>query len=109
MVALAPPDLKYNFLKPYIGYAIVDPLGEPLGVLWNFAVDETTGELAYAIFQSGDKWYAFLWDEFHLSEYEELQLKMTAELLEELPGLNPRECPDWRGHRVRLLQEPVLN
>lgn len=109
MVALAPPNLKYDFLKPYIGYPIIDPLGDELGELWNFAIDETTGELAYAIIQNGDKWYAFLWDEFHLREDDELELQMTAELLAELPGLNPQQCPEWRGHRVRLLREPVWN
>ena len=109
MVALAPAYSKYHCLEAYIGYDIVSPLGEDLGTLWNFAIDETTGELAYAIFRSGDKCYAFLWDEFHLIEDEVLELMMPAELLAELPGLDPQRCPAWRGHRVRLLHEPSLN
>jgi hypothetical protein len=101
--------MQHEILKTYLGYEIVSPLNEHLGDLWNFAIDECTGELAYAIFRSGDKCYAFLWDEFHLSEENVLELMMTAQLLRELPGLEPYECPDWRGHRVRLLYEPSLN
>jgi hypothetical protein len=107
MAALSPLTLQHEFIKSYLGYEIVSPLDEHLGVLWNFAIDETTGEVAYAIFQRGEKHYGFLWDEFHLVNEHTLQIVMTAELLEELPGLDPKHCPPWRGHHVRLLEESV--
>jgi sporulation protein YlmC with PRC-barrel domain len=108
MPALSPIDLHYEVIKTYLGYEVVSPRGEHLGRLWNFAIDETTSEVAYAIFQSGDKFYGFLWDEFHLCEENTLEIGMTAELLDELPGLDPEHCPPWRGHPVRLLDESVL-
>ena len=105
----SPANLRSETLKTYLGYDIVSPNGEHLGVLWNFAIDETTGELAYAIFKNGDKCYAFLWDDFHLSAESMLEIMMTADLLSEMPGLDPQQCPPWRGHRVRLLHEPSMN
>jgi hypothetical protein len=109
MPTLSPVTLQYEVIRTYLGYEIVSPLGEHLGMLWNFAIDETTGEVAYAIFQCGDKFYGFLWDEFHLHDENILEIRMTAELLDELPGLDPEDCPPWRGHHVRLLDETVLH
>lgn len=105
MATLTPANLQYEVIKTYIGYEIVGPRGEHLGTLWNFAIDEMTGDVAYAIFQNGDKFYGFLWDEFRLREENTLEIMMTGELLDELPGLDPEDCPPWRGHRVRLLEE----
>jgi sporulation protein YlmC with PRC-barrel domain len=109
MPTLSPVNLQYEVIKTYLGYEIVSPRGEHLGTLWNFAIDETTGEVAYAIFQSAEKFYGFLWDEFHLREENTLEIMMTGELLDELPGLDPVQCPPWRGHRVRLLEESSLD
>lgn len=108
MATMSPINLQHEAIKTYLGYEIVSPLGEHLGMLWNFAIDETTGEVAYAIFQHGEKHYGFLWDEFHLREENTLEIMMTAELLEELPGLDPAHCPSWRGNKVRLLEESPL-
>lgn len=108
MPALSPASLQCDILRTYLGYEVVSPLGETLGELWNFAIDETTGELAYAIFQCGEKFHAFLWDEFHLCDQHTLQIMLTTELLDELPGLDLQQCPDWRGHRVCLLDATTL-
>lgn len=101
--------MRYEMLKSYLGSEVVSPYGDHLGLLWNFAIDEATGELAYAIFKNGDNYYAFLWDEFHLREERMLEIMMTADLLNEMPGLDPAACPPWRGHHVRLLCEPAMS
>lgn len=109
MPTLTPINLQFEMLKSYLGFEIVSPHGEHLGVLWNFAMDPSTGELAYAIFQNCEKFYGFLWDEFHLREENTLEIRMTADLMEELPGLDPEDCPPWRGHRVRLLDASKID
>jgi sporulation protein YlmC with PRC-barrel domain len=105
MVTMAPANLQQRFLHPFLGYDVISPKGESLGTLWNFAIDLETGELAYAVVHAGDRWFAFLWDEFRLREDESLELQIPGEILRELPGIDPADCPDWRGHPVRLLVE----
>lgn len=108
MLYSSPASMRYETLKNYLGSEVVSPYGEHLGDLWNFAIDEATGELAYALFKAGDKCYAFLWDEFHLHEDGVLEIMMTADLLQQMPGLDPGECPPWKGHPVRLLCESSI-
>jgi sporulation protein YlmC with PRC-barrel domain len=104
---MAPANLQQRFLRPFLGYEVISPKGENLGTLWNFAIDLETGELAYAVIRAGDRWFAFLWDEFRLRADETLELQMPEEILRELPGIDPENCPGWRGHSVRLLNENV--
>ena len=108
MTTIAAANLQQRFLSRFLGYEVVGPTGDTLGTLWNFALDLKTGELAYAILRSEDRLFAFLWDEFHLRDNKILELQMSAEILRELPGFDPANCPDWRGHRVRLLDENAL-
>jgi len=85
----------------FIGYRVINPVGEDLGKIEDIAVDMESGRIAYAVLSFGgflgfgDKLFAIPWEALKLSsEEDELILHVSKEALENAPGFDKNHWPE---------------
>jgi sporulation protein YlmC with PRC-barrel domain len=85
-----------------IGDRVCNAAGEDLGKLEEIMIDYETGRVAYAVLSFGgflglgDKLFAIPWSMLQLStEEHEFNLDVAKERLEEAPGFDKNDWPDF--------------
>lgn len=84
------------------GDEVVNPTGEDLGEIEEIMIDVDSGRIAYAVLSfggflgMGEKLFAIPWAALHLDqEREGFQLNVEAERLENAPGFDDDDWPEF--------------
>ncbi len=93
-------------LKDLKDVHVVNPQGEDLGKIEDFAIDMSSGRIAYAVLSFGEflgmggKFFAVPWNAFSFHERDKRWvLNVPKEKLEHAPGFDKDRWPDFADRR----------